>query len=211
LWSTAADMANLAVELTKGYHGKSEVISERSARQMLAPVKPEEDLSGYFGGQPAMSFVTDGKGERFLFKHNGGNMGYRSFMLMYPETGNGAVFLTNSDAGFSVGFDLIRAASAVYNWPDYKAKTYKRRQVDMAKQRLLLGDYVFDNGLQVSLRNSELADGIAVQFPNGDIYPLSAVEDKHQYVHQDSGLEVSFAETDGQLSVLLYNQTALKK
>ena len=81
----------------------------------------------------------------------------------------------------------------------------------MSKQSRLLGDYEFENGLQVSLLNSELADGIAIKFPNGDIYPLSAVEDKHQYVHQDSGLEVSFIDTDGQLSVFLYNQTALKK
>ena len=211
LWSTATDLASLAAELTKGYHGKSDVISKRSARQMLAPVKPSEDLSAYFGGQPAMTFVTDGEGERFLFKHNGGNSGYRSFMIMYPETGDGAVFLTNSDAGFSVGFDMIRAASAVYNWPDYKAKAYRKRKVDVSKQSRLLGDYVFENGVQVSLIESLQADGIAVLFPNGDIYPLSAVEDKHQFVHQDSGLEVSFTETDGQLSVFLYNQTALKK
>ena len=64
LWSTTENLANLAVELTKGYHGKSDVISKRSARQMLAPVKPGEDLSAYFGGQPAMTFVTDGEGER---------------------------------------------------------------------------------------------------------------------------------------------------
>lgn len=211
LWSTAENLANLAVELTKGYHGNSDVISKRSARQMLAPVKPEEDLSAYFGGQPAMTFVTDGEGERFLFKHNGGNSGYRSFMIMYPETGDGAVFLTNSDAGFSVGFDMIRAASAVYNWPDYKAKAYRKRKVDLIQQRRLLGDYEFENGVQVSLIKSQQADGIAVTFPNGDIYPLSGVDDKHQYVHQDSGLEVSFTDADGQLSVFLYNQTALKK
>lgn len=211
LWSTSADLANLAVELTKGYHGKSEFISPRSARKMLASVKPDEDLSGYFGGQPAMTFVTDGEGERFLFKHNGGNLGYRSFMIMYPETGDGAVFLANSDAGFSVGFDMIRAAAAVYNWPDYKAKTYNKRKVDESLQSRLFGDYVFENGLQVSLIKSQLADGIAITFPNGDVYPLTAVADKSQYVHQDSGLEVSFTETDGQLSVFLYNQTAVKK
>ena len=211
LWSTAENLANFAVELTKGYHGKSEIISQRSARQMLAPVKPGENLSAYFGGQPAMTFVTDGEGERFLFKHSGGNSGYRSFMIMYPETGDGAVFLTNSDAGFSVGFDMIRAASSVYNWPDYKAKAYRKRKVDRIQQRRLLGDYEFENGLQVSLLNSEMADGIAITFPNGDIYPLSAVNDQHQYVHQDSGLEVSFTDTDGQLSVQLYNQTAFKK
>ena len=57
----------------------------------------------------------------------------------------------------------------------------------------------------------QLADGIAITFPNGDVYPLTAVADKSQYVHQDSGLEVSFTETDGQLSVFLYNQTAVKK
>ncbi len=211
LWSTAENLAKLAIELTKGYHGKSDVISKRSVRQMLAPVKPEEDLSAYFGGQPAMTFVTDGAEKRFLFKHNGGNVGYRSFMLMYPETGDGAVFLTNSDAGFSVGFEMIRAVSYVYDWPDYKAKTYRRRMVDPIKQHRLEGDYEFENGLQVSLLKSKLADGIAIKFPNGDIYPLSAVEGKHQYVHQDSGLEVSFTDIDGQLSVFLYNQTALKK
>lgn len=211
LWSTPTDLAKLAIEITKAYHGQSKLLSQTSAREMVAPVMPEQDLSDQFGGQPAMSLIVAGEGAQFMFQHGGGNMGYRCFMVMYPETGDGAVFMTNSDAGYSVGLEMIRAASFAYNWPNFKGKSFEKRKVDGKQQAMFVGEYPFDAGWQASIIQLDQADGIAVKFPNGDVYPLTAVQGEHAYVHEDTGVEVSFSVVEGKPKILLYNQTAYKK
>ncbi len=211
LWSTPTDLAKLAIETSKAFQGSSKVLSQASAVAMLTPVFPKQDLSGQFGGQPAMTFIVDGTGEQFMFQHGGGNVGYRCFLLMYPNTGKGAVFMTNSDAGYSVGMEMLRAAAAAYHWPDFKGKSYHRRKVDPKQQALLTGDYPFASGWQVQVMPVTQADGIAVKFPNGDIYPLSAVQGEHAYVHEDSGVEIRFDLKNGQTTLHLYQQTASKK
>ena len=211
LWSTPTDLARFAIETTKAYQGQSKLLSQASAREMLAPIMPGQDLSAQFGGQPAMTFIVAGAGKQLLFKHGGGTQGYSCFMLMYPETGNGAVFMTNSDAGYSIGLEMLRAASFVYNWPDYKGKSLERRQVNRQQQAVLIGEYAFEAGWQANIIPVAQADGIAVKFPNGDIYPLTAVAGEHAYVHEDTGVDVSFSLVAGQPTILLYQQTAAKK
>lgn len=217
LWSTATDLARFAIETTNAYQGNSMLLSPAAAREMLTPVMPEQDLSDEFGGQPAMTFIVAGEGKQWLFKHGGGTLGYRCFMLMYPETGDGAVFMTNSDAGYSIGFEMLRAASFVYNWPDFKGKSFTKRKVNLEEQALLLGEYPFAAGWQAEIIAVAEADGIAVAFPNGDIYPLTAVQgdnselNQHSYVHEDTGVEVRFSLAAGQPSINLYQQTASKK
>ena len=216
LWSTPTDLALFAIETTKAYQGNSKLLSQAAAREMLTPIMPEQDLSDQFGGQPAMTFIVAGAGRQFLFQHGGGTQGYSCFMLMYPETGDGAVFMTNSDAGYSIGLEMLRAASFVYNWPDFKGKALQKRQVDRQQQAVFLGEYPFDAGWQASIIPVAQADGIAVKFPNGDIYPLTAVQGEHadvnqqRYVHEDTGVEVSFNVTAGQPTINLYQQTAVK-
>ena len=217
LWSTATDLARFAIEITKAYQGNSTLLSHAAAREMLAPIMPQQDLSGQFGGQPAMTFIVAGADEQFLFQHGGGTLGYSCFMVMYPETGNGAVFMTNSDAGYSIGHEMLRAASFFYNWPDFKGKSFERRKVEQQAQAVFIGEYPFDAGWQASIIPVAEADGIAVKFPNGDIYPLTAVQSEHadvnqqHYVHEDTGVEVSFSLAAGQPKILLYQQTAVKK
>ena len=217
LWSTASDLARFAIETTKAYQGNSTLLSQAAAREMLAPVMPEQDLSEEFGGQPAMTFIVAGAGKQFLFKHGGGTLGYRCFMLMYPETGDGAVFMTNSDAGYSIGFEMLRAASFVYNWPDFKGKSYTKRKVNPEDQAVFIGEYPFATGWQADIISVADADGIAVKFPNGDLYPLTAVQgdntdlNQHSYVHEDTGVEVSFSLNASQPTIHLYQQTATQK
>ncbi|MDF3126127.1 serine hydrolase domain-containing protein [Rheinheimera sp. 1928-s] len=211
LWSTPTDLAKLTIELSRAYKGKSKLLSQASAKKMLAPVMPDKDLSAEFGGQPAMTLIVAGAAEQFLFQHGGGNIGYRCLLVMYPETGDGAVFMTNSDAGYSVGLEMIRAASFVYNWPGFKPKAVDKRKVNLKEQTLFVGEYHFDSGWQADIVQTAQADGIAVKFPNGDIYPLTAVQGENTYLHEDTGVGVSFSITAGQPKILLYNQTAYKK
>jgi len=206
LWSTPRDLASFAIEMSNAYLGDSELLTKAEATKLLTPVFPQKDLSDAFGGQPAMTFIVAGEADSFLFKHGGGNMGYRSFMLMYPHTGDGLVFMANSDAGFSVGMEILRAVSAIYDWPHYKTQTLTRAPVNAAEQSALLGQYKFDSGWQANIIESDKASGIAVKFPNGDVYPLSAITGSNAYVHAETGVEVAFTNTKGDVQLHLYNQ-----
>ncbi len=47
----------------------------------------------------------------------GQNIGYQSYMLVFPQTGQGMVVLTGSDNGTTLATALIRRAAAIYHWP----------------------------------------------------------------------------------------------
>ena len=138
-------------------------------------------------------------------------MGYRSFMVMYPKLGKGAVFMSNSDNGFALGMEVLRSVSAVYDWPDYKTQEFRRATSDKKQQAKFIGQYEFSVGWQAEIIQVQEASGIAVQFPNGDVYPLEAIEGADQYIHAETGVEVSFAMPQGQVELNLYNQTGIQK
>lgn len=211
LWATPKDIAKFALEVSRAYKGESSLMSKKMAREMLAPVKPDTDLSSQFGGQPAMTFIVDNKEQDFLFKHGGGTIGYRSFMVMHPETGKGAVFMANSDLGYSVGLEMLRAASSIYDWPGFKTRILERRKVDTRTQESFINAYQFEAGWKIDVVASAEADGIAVVFPNGDVYPLTAIKGENAYVHADTGVEVSFNLQSGNPEIYVYNQVGTAK
>jgi hypothetical protein len=47
----------------------------------------------------------------------GQNIGYQSYMLLFPATGQGIVVLTGSDNGTTLATALIRRAADAYRWP----------------------------------------------------------------------------------------------
>ena len=59
--------------------------------------------------------------------HYGGNAGYRTGMTIDLTTGNGLVYLTNSDNGGSLGNELLLSASQVYSWQHFKQTNATRK------------------------------------------------------------------------------------
>jgi len=45
------------------------------------------------------------------------NLGYQSFIIFYPPTGQGLVVMTNSEHGEILCKALIRRAATLYGWP----------------------------------------------------------------------------------------------
>ncbi|GAB3261086.1 non-ribosomal peptide synthetase [Kineosporia babensis] len=102
LWSTAADLARIAVDLRHAYRGEpATLLSPGAARQMLTLQHP-----GSFYG---LGTVLDDS----EFGHAGEVPGFRAISMTGIESGTGFVALTNSDAGKAVltsTADLIRSA-----------------------------------------------------------------------------------------------------
>ena len=118
LWSTPSDLARLAIDLAQSARGEGgRVLSQATALDML-DARWRDGVINLFGptGDPdAMGYgFFVGKGHRF--GHIGGNVGYQATLLMFGDSGNGIVIMTNSDVGLNAGNPLLNRIAEVFGW-----------------------------------------------------------------------------------------------
>jgi CubicO group peptidase (beta-lactamase class C family) len=200
LWSTANDMATFLIEIYKAYHGDSDILRQETVRGMIS-----DRRDGHVYG-----FRVDGDGESMSIRHYGGNVGYRSFMTIQLGTGDGAVYLTNSDNGIALGEELLFSLAAVYGWPGYDQIEKTRVQRSAEELKELVGAYEFDGGLRVTIDYRTSENAIGIIFPNGDRYSLTPVSGQSEFIHPDTGVEVSFGTSEATQLLTVYGDTAKK-
>ena len=107
LWSTPTDLARLLIAIAGSYRGKpNALLGETLARSMLTR------QNGGPGGAVSES------GRDLVLMKRGQNIGYQSYMLVFPNTGQGIVVMTNSNNGTTLATALVRRRAAqVYRWP----------------------------------------------------------------------------------------------
>jgi len=198
LWSTAPDLARFAVELRRSYLGAGHLLAEASAREMLT------ELSDGHG----LGIELRGENESRAFAHAGGNVGYRAFMILYLDSGNGAVFMTNSDRGMALGVEMLRAASSVYGWPDFHAKRFRRVTVARDSLQKLAGRYDFGEVI-VEATLPEDGTPLSATFPNGDVYRLIPTA-AGSFVHPETGTTVEFSRVDDRPTMSVFGDTGFR-
>jgi CubicO group peptidase (beta-lactamase class C family) len=137
LWSTATDMAKLLIEIQKEYAGRSSrILKQATIRQMLVPgpyVKP-----GMFQG---LGFEIGGKPGAQFMEHGGSGI-FRDDMVAYFK-GDGLVAMANSSNGALLVDDLLRSASTVYDWPDYRQTPHSVIPFDTSTSDKFIGTFGF--------------------------------------------------------------------
>jgi CubicO group peptidase (beta-lactamase class C family) len=103
LWTTPTDLALFVIELLK----PGRVLSKKTTRQMLTAVK-----GGY-----GLGISVQGKGDSQLISHGGNNAGFSCYLIGFTKTGQGAVVMTNSDAGNPVIQEILQRLAKEYAWP----------------------------------------------------------------------------------------------
>ncbi|MBL8234506.1 MAG: beta-lactamase family protein, partial [Bryobacterales bacterium] len=112
LWTTPSDLARWAIELWSAYRGTSNKIIERNTaremctRQSIQSGSVSTGLGVQLHGDPPVAFG-----------HGGSNEGFKCNLLMYLESGNGIVVMTNGDRGGAIASEVTRAAIEEYGWP----------------------------------------------------------------------------------------------
>jgi CubicO group peptidase (beta-lactamase class C family) len=164
LWTTPSDLARYAIEVQRSLAGKSDrVLSAAMARQMLTPGMNQQGLGPQTGG---------GK-EHPYFTHGGANEGYRCNLVAY-ENGDGAVIMTNSDAGGQLADEILRTIAYEYKWPDFQPV---ERTVTKADPKVLdgyVGAYQLAAGAVLTMTRD--GDQMYVQLtgqPKFEIFPTS--------------------------------------
>jgi CubicO group peptidase (beta-lactamase class C family) len=117
LWTTPPDLARFAIEMMRAYAGESDTLfSQDIAVEMLTPQIEVRDsvLQDSYG----LGVDLAGEGQEFRFMHTGGTWGSTCLLWAHPETGQGAVIMTNSARGQgAIRFEILVSIAAEYGWP----------------------------------------------------------------------------------------------
>jgi CubicO group peptidase (beta-lactamase class C family) len=117
LWTTPSDLARFAIEIVRARAGESDLLLSREmAREMLTPQieVPESFFSDSYG----LGFDLADNGREFRFMHTGGTWGSTCLLWVHPETGQGAVIMTNSASGEgAIRIEILLSIAAEYGWP----------------------------------------------------------------------------------------------
>jgi hypothetical protein len=132
-------------------------------------------------------------------------------MTISLASGNGLVYLINSDNGAALGNELLLSASQVYNWHHFKQINAQRNEVSAEVLKGLSGEYKWNNQIDLSIQFDESDGLISLYFPNGDEYKLTPIRGlEMDFIDPNTGVKVSFKNNDDFRSFTLYGQTAVK-
>ena len=87
LWSSAGDLANLLNVLARAYRGEPNVLLTTAMAHAMMTRQPD--------GPYGLGGAIDGSGKDRALMKRGQNVGYQAYMLIFPETGQGIVALTD--------------------------------------------------------------------------------------------------------------------
>ena len=119
LVTTPSDLARFAVQLMLAHQGRSGILlSQATARQMF---QPQVELDPQLLGMPladGLGVLLHGQGDDLSFLHPGDNWpGLSCWLVGFPESGKGAVIMTNGARGNLLAMEIVRAIADEYGWP----------------------------------------------------------------------------------------------
>jgi CubicO group peptidase (beta-lactamase class C family) len=165
LWTTASDLARLAIGVQGAFNGGSSgPLAPATAHEMLQP-----GLAGW-----GLGWAVGGAAEHPYFWHSGSNAGYKSMLFAYAD-GEGVAIMTNGDAGEKLAADIARTIAYEYGWPDFRPVEIAPVGLAAAQLDTLTGQYRIGRyGVMTVTRQG---DRLFAQTPGGPsfrLYPKSA-------------------------------------
>jgi hypothetical protein len=85
------------------------------------------------------------------FSHSGSNAGFKSYLVGYFDSGQGAVVMTNSENGAQLVLEILRSIAAEYGWPDYQPRERAIAKIDPSIYDAYVGEYEVAPGLILSV------------------------------------------------------------
>jgi CubicO group peptidase (beta-lactamase class C family) len=111
LWTTPSDVARLAIAVVRSSRAEPHsILGPTAARELLTRVSANWGLGVDLG-------PSDGPKR---FGHSGHTVGFSSNFVIYPDTCQGAVVMTNADQGGGLVSEVLRAIGDSYGWPGRK-------------------------------------------------------------------------------------------
>jgi len=179
LWTTPSDLARFAIAMQKMLRGEKGPLSKAMAQNMVTPRR-----DGY-----GLGFAIEDKGGTTYFTHGGSDEGFQALLYASEDRGYGAAIMTNSDAGFRVMPEVLRAIAAEYNWEGFQKEPMALAKLSPEELAHFAGRYKLasDTVLVVTPQ----ASGLEVQEPLGETFVLLPVS-KDAFVRRDEDVRYTF-------------------
>jgi CubicO group peptidase (beta-lactamase class C family) len=156
LWTTPTDLLKWAMEIAAARAGKStKVLSQQTATDMLTVQKAPVGLGPFL----------EGAGRSFHFGHGGADEGFHAELVYFPETGQGAAVMVNSDGGSPMIREILYAIAAEYGWPDFGPRTIETIAQDSTARAGLVGVYEVTKPFAVTITISDASGKLMVDAP----------------------------------------------
>jgi len=182
LWTTASDLATLAIVLQHTYAGQtSAVISESTFKQMLTVQKAP------FG----IGYAVRGSGPTLEFSHDGQDEGFVAKFDAFASRGQGLVMMANGNNGGELLGEIANAVAAEYGWPSHQQVARSAVPVDPKKLAALTGVYRFQGGDSSTLTVAVDSGKLFVIQPPADTSRLFAESDSTFFTGGD-GTPIAF-------------------
>lgn len=187
LWTTPSDLARYAIEIQLAAAGRSDkVLSQPTTAQMLTRQMGTSGLGPGLGGE----------GRDAHFGHGGANQGFRASFIGFIERGQGAVVMTNSDAGSALASEIVRAIAEEYDWP--ARRVVEKTVVGVAPEKFmpLAGRYVLEEApnifITITVESGRVFADVTGQF-KAEIFP----ESETRYFAVDQDVDFVFSPEEG--------------
>ena len=201
LWTTPADLAKLGVALmhTLNNMPSSSFLRKDTVEAMLQPQLPDQKEDEDHCG---LGFFCQGKGEGAFFGHDGGNDGFVAVTHFYRQVGKGAVVMVNSNVGFELLFEMLRAIAREYEWPEFLPKP--KTAVGLAAPGKYAGTYSTPEGITFAVVSQD--GNVALHYGQQPPLPLLASSEL-KFFAQGLNTNVTFEKDDtGQVTALTLEQ-----
>jgi CubicO group peptidase (beta-lactamase class C family) len=195
LWTTPTDLARFAIEIQRSVAGKSnKVLTQEMTKQMLTP-----QVGGW-----GLGIGLAGEGAAARFNHGGANEGYRCLLVAFTNTGQGAVVMTNSDSGSSLGEEVLRSIAKEYGWVDYLPKEKVLAHVDPKIYGSYAGQYELAPNFFLTITSEEgRLMGQATGQSKLELFP----ESETQFFVVTVAVQITFVKDEkGQVTHLILRQ-----
>jgi CubicO group peptidase (beta-lactamase class C family) len=204
LWTTATDLATIGVELLRTLHGASDrLLSPATLEQMLQPQLSQQKVGE--GEYVGLSFFCVGKDESFFFGHGGWDEGFVALMRFYRSSGKGAVVMLNSNEGYPLLNEIMRAIGQEYDWPE--ALPAEKAVIDLPLADRYAGSYTTEAGMTFTI--GALEGVITLQYGQQPPLPLLATSER-EFFSRALNSSVAFEhDTEGQIDKLTIQQESV--
>jgi len=170
LWTNPTELATLAIEVQKALEGKSSFYKKETIEEMLTPQKVMQGIG--------IGFFLDGKGDSTRFGHNGWDEGFVANFVAYKKLGKGVVIMVNSNEGYDIMDELLRAIAKEYNWPDFQDKGVQSSDA-AGIDEACVGVYKNMDGTEMKIVN--LNNHLQLVYQHQPPIPLTLSKEKFYY------------------------------
>ncbi len=176
LWTTAGDLARLAIAVQQSHAGVPEAVLSKgmAARMLTGGTFGEGGFSVGNGLGVNVDQRAKGTFSQISAEQVSGLDGYRALLVASTEGGYGVVVMTNGDGGGRLADEIVRAAADVYGWKPLAAGRTKRGQPSENQLRRIYGRYRFGTDQVLTVTPSH--DGLKAQTLLGEAFELIPLE-----------------------------------